>query len=72
VTAQVAASQEGLRSMKFVIPEFLLRKGKAIPVISRESPYGCETSRLKDGGKVVTLRAGRPLPRRMIPGTRFC
>jgi hypothetical protein len=45
-------------------------KVKAIPVTSRGSPLGCETSRLPqfldnrltDGGKVVSLKRRPPLP----------
>jgi hypothetical protein len=36
-------------------------KGKAIPVTGRESPYGWETSRLPDGGKVVSPTRRPPL-----------
>jgi hypothetical protein len=53
---------------------------KAIPITGREGPYDCETSRLPHfrgiGSqmtvKLLTLRAGRPLPPRKIPGTHFC
>jgi hypothetical protein len=55
--------------------------GKSGPVTGREGPWGlrdveaptfCADSRLIDGGKVVSLRAGRPLPPRKIPETHIC
>jgi hypothetical protein len=56
------------------------KKGKANSVTGHRGPLGCETlrvphyldKRLTDGGKVVSLSAGRPLPPRKIPGTHFC
>jgi hypothetical protein len=55
-------------------------KGKAIPVIGRGGPQGCETSRLPycldnqftDGGQVVSLTLWPPFTPRNIPGTHFC
>jgi hypothetical protein len=54
-------------------------KGKAIAVTGRESPQGCETSRLPhflynrliDGSQVVSLMPGRPFTSRKISGTHF-
>jgi hypothetical protein len=53
---------------------------KAIPVVGRGSPQGCETSRLPhvldsrltDGGEVVSLTRRPPFTLRKIPGTHFC
>jgi hypothetical protein len=58
---------------------FLLVKGKAIPVTGHEGPWGCETSRLPhfvdsritDGGEVISLTHRPPLTPRKIPGTHF-
>jgi hypothetical protein len=57
-----------------------LKKGKAIPVAGRESPWGCETSRLPhfldsrltDGGEVISPKRRPPFTSRKIPGTHFC
>jgi hypothetical protein len=57
-----------------------VKKGKAIPVIGREGPYGCETlrlphlldNRLTDGREVVSLTRQPPFTPKEIPGTHFC
>jgi hypothetical protein len=57
----------------------LVANGKAIPVTSRGSPQGCETSRLShfidirltDGGEVVSLTRRPPFTPRKIPGTHL-
>jgi hypothetical protein len=58
----------------------LIIKGKAIPVMGRGDPYGCETSRLlhvldnrfTDGGEVINLKHRSPYSPRNIPGIHFC
>jgi hypothetical protein len=54
-------------------------KGKAVPVIGREDPQGCERLRLPhfldsrfiDGGEVVSLTRRPTFTPRKIPGTHF-
>jgi hypothetical protein len=58
----------------------MVNKGKAIPVTSREGPYGCETSRLPHflenrltyGGEVLSPTRRPSFTPRDIPGTHFC
>jgi hypothetical protein len=86
VAAQLAASQEGLSSVLLLLLLLLLlyyskgNKCKVIPVTGRESPWGCETSKLPhfldsrvtDGGKLVSLMRRPPFTPRKIAGTHFC
>jgi hypothetical protein len=52
----------------YKVDSVMIRKGKAIPVTGRESPYGCETSKvphlldnwLTEGGEVVRLKRRPP------------
>jgi hypothetical protein len=45
-------------------------KGKAVPVTGRGGPYGCETSRLTNGGEVVSLMHRPRFAPRNIRGTQ--
>jgi hypothetical protein len=64
----------------YILHVRLKKKGRAIPVTGRGSPYGCETSRLPhfldnqltDYGEVVSLTRLPPITPRKIPGTHFC
>jgi hypothetical protein len=49
-----------------------VKKAKAIPVTGREGPQGCERLRLPHFLDSRLTDAGRLLPPRKIPGTRFC
>jgi hypothetical protein len=47
-------------------------KGKSILVIGLGGPKGCETSRLTDGGVVVSLTCRPRFTLIKIPGIHFC
>jgi len=54
-------------------------KGKAVPLQDRSGPEGSRKLRFPDfmtttqnGGKIVSLKHGPPLPPGNAPGTHFC
>jgi hypothetical protein len=67
-----------VRTLRNVVPGYKLSM-LTIPVTGRGDPQGCGTSRRHIfyiiGSQMAvrsTLRTGRPLPPRKIPGTHFC
>jgi len=59
--------------------EFIIKKGKAVPLQAWIGPEGSRKLRFpdfmttaQDGGKVVSLTHRPPLPPGNTPGTHFC